>query len=88
VPVVLIDWYWYDSVTKSVVTIIDTTWGNIYSAPDHVVAFAVGSWLSPTEQAQLANINTIVTTDIPADLTIINDWVKKASKLIPHSTDL
>jgi hypothetical protein len=42
-----------------------------------------GSGLTPSESATLSKIDLI-----KPDLTIINDWVKRASLIIPHTTDL
>jgi len=46
-----------------------------------------GSGLSPGQDATLTAIAGDV-TDLEADLVIINDGVKKASLLIPHTDDL
>jgi hypothetical protein len=61
---------------------IDINWRN------QVFPLAVGgSALTPTESAWLSAIND-ATANLPDDLEVINDGVKSASLLIPHTADL
>jgi hypothetical protein len=50
--------YGRDSATGTVASLIDTagSTGNIYQTPDHVVAYATGSGLSPAESAKLMGL--------------------------------
>jgi hypothetical protein len=73
VPLSITGGYGRDSATGTVASLIDTagSTGNIYQTPDHVVAYATGSGLSPAESAQLmglpdaALVATIVTGSTP-----------------------
>lgn len=59
-PLSITGGYGRDSATGSVSSLIDTagSTGNIYQTPDHVVAYATGSGLSPAESAKLLSLNT------------------------------
>jgi len=50
--------YGRDAATGTVASLIDTagSTGNIYQTPDHVVAYATGSGLSPSESAKLMGL--------------------------------
>jgi len=54
-PLSITGGYGVDAATGSVASIIDTAGsvGNIYQTPDHVIAYATGSGLSPAESARL-----------------------------------
>lgn len=41
IPIAIVWGYGVDSVTKKSIDLIDTTWGTLFNAPDHVVAFGV-----------------------------------------------
>jgi len=61
---------------------IDVNWRNgVYTVT------VAGSGLTPAESAALSSIETN-SVSLPAKMTVINDGVKKASLLIPHTTDL
>jgi hypothetical protein len=67
-PLILTGGWGRDAITNQTIDIIDTTGGSIFSNPDLVISFATGSGLSPSEQATLDKINSIVpnTNLIPA----------------------
>lgn len=57
-PLILTGGWGRDSVTGQTIDIIDTTGGSIFSNPDLVISYAVGSGLSPSEQTDLALIKS------------------------------
>ena len=54
VPLVITGGYGVDGVTGQSIDIIDTTGGTIFNAPDHVVAFATGSGVTPGDKTDIA----------------------------------
>jgi len=58
-PLILIGGWGRDASTNQTIDIIDTTGGSIFSNPDLVISYAVGSGLSPSEQATLSKIDTL-----------------------------
>lgn len=78
-PLVITGGWGRDSVTGTSIEIVDTTGGTVFNAPDHVVSYAVGSGLDAAQDAKLTAINS--------NMTIVNNGVKKASILVPHSQD-
>jgi hypothetical protein len=56
VPLIINNGWGRDSVTEQTVTLIDTSGGTVFSNPDLVIPFAVGSGLSPSQDAALTAI--------------------------------
>lgn len=79
-PLVISGGYAYDGGTGYAIDLLDTSGGTIFTSPDRVVPFAISGGV-PVTPAQLV-------AAIKPDLTIINNGVKKASKLIPHGDNL
>ena len=82
VPVAVTGGWAVDFYTGRSVDTVDNTGGTIFSMPDHVIPFAVsgGSGLTPTESSALLSINP--------KLAVINNGIKNASLLVPHTTDV
>ncbi len=59
VPLVITGGWGRDSVTNETLTLIDTTGGTIFSNPDLVISVAVGSGLSPAQDATLSKLDTL-----------------------------
>jgi hypothetical protein len=58
-PLVITGGWGRDSVTNQTVTLIDTTGGTIFSSPDLVVSIAIGSGLSPAQDATLSKLDAL-----------------------------
>ena len=81
VPLTITGAWARDSVTGQTETLIDTAGGTIFSNPDLVISYAVGSGVTPADITAIADA-------VAVDLTIVNENVKKASLLIPATQDL
>lgn len=56
-----------DSVTGLMATLLDTTGGSIFNAPDHIVPFATGSGVTPGDVTDIASaVNTALSDDFAA----------------------
>lgn len=98
-PLVILNGYAKDSVTGQAIDLIDTSGGTIFMAPDRVIPFSTsGGDGGDTKEAIYtyfvtgsrqntfrADVSGLATE---ASLEVINNGVKKASLLIPHSDDI
>lgn len=82
VPLVISNGWAKDSVTGDTLGLIDVTGGTIFSSPDRVIPFSTSS------SNGLTQIQNIALMDIKPCLQTINQGIKKASLLIPHTEDL
>ncbi len=60
VPLIITGGYGVDSVTGSSSTLMDTSGGSLFFAPDHVVPYAIGSGLTDEQDATLTANNTAI----------------------------
>lgn len=80
-PLVITGGYMVDAVTGLAITLIDTSGGTIFLAPEHVVPFASGSGVTAQDKIDIAAL-------VHPSLVTINAGVQKASILVPHTDTL
>lgn len=78
-----------DSVTGLAVTLLDTTGGSIFNAPDHIVPFATGSGVTPGDVIDIANaVQTELNDDFAAIPTATDTATATVSAITPQLEEI
>ena len=77
VPLVITGGFGRDATSGLVADIIDTTGGNVYPSPDHVVAFATGSGVTAQDKIDIASqvLTAAQTAPIHSNIKYVADTV-------------
>jgi hypothetical protein len=75
-PIVLSGGYIVDMTTGNAIDLVDDTGGTLFLAPNHVVPFATGSGVTPSDVTDIANA---VQTKLDDDFTLINTNISDLS---------